>query len=248
MRYFLTLAYKGTRYAGWQRQPNAATVQETLETSLSILLQQSVEVTGCGRTDAGVHAQFYVAHLDFEGPLPDTFLKGLNSILPDDIAVYATQPMPPDAHARYDAFERSYEYHIALRKDPFARETTWYYPQGQQIDLARLQEVADLLMQYEQFFPFCKTHSGVDHYTCANLKARWEKENNRLVFYISANRFLRGMVRLLVGASIRVGRGKLQLENIREALDQQTALKKSLSAPAEGLALVSIKYPYALSP
>ena len=245
-RYFLTLAYKGTHYAGWQRQPNAGSVQETLERALSTILRQPIEVTGCGRTDAGVHARYYVAHLDAEGRLPATFLKGLNSLLPDDIAVFAAQPMPAEAHARYDAFERSYEYHIALQKDPFLTETAWFYPQGHRLELERMQEIAGILMQYEAFFPFCKTHSGVEHYACSNLKARWEQQGTRLIFYISANRFLRGMVRLIVGACIQVGQGKLQVEDIQVALDQQTALKKSRSAPPEGLALVNIKYPYEL--
>jgi tRNA pseudouridine38-40 synthase len=246
VRYFLTLAYQGAHYAGWQRQPNAGTVQETLETALSTILQQPVEVTGCGRTDAGVHARYYVAHMDVEERLPARFLIGLNSLLPDDIAVYSSQPMPAEAHARYDAFERSYEYHIALRKDPFSIKTAWLYPQGKRLDLTRLQEVAALLMQYEAFSPFCKTHSGVEHYACSNLKARWEMGDERLIFYISANRFLRGMVRLIVGACVQVGRGKLQLEDIRKAMDQQTALPKNLSVPAEGLALVDVKYPYDL--
>ncbi len=243
MRYFLTLAYKGTQYAGWQRQPNAETVQETMEAALSTILRQPVELTGCGRTDAGVHARYYVAHSDITGRLPTTFLNGLNSLLPHDIAVYAIQAMPANAHARFDAFERSYEYHIDLRKDPFSTDTAWFYPQGLKLDRQYLQEVAALLPQYEAFFPFCKTHSGVEHYACSNLKTHWVLEDNRLVFHISANRFLRGMVRLIVGACIQVARGQLRIEDVRHALNQQTALKKNLSVPAEGLALVGVKYP-----
>ncbi|MEZ4941172.1 MAG: tRNA pseudouridine(38-40) synthase TruA [Saprospiraceae bacterium] len=246
MRYFLTLAYKGSNYAGWQRQPNAPSVQETLETALSTILRQTAPLTGCGRTDAGVHARYYVAHLDIEGGLPDTFLIGLNSLLPQDIAVFSIREMPADAHARYDAFERRYEYRITLRKNPFETETAWFYPQGRRLQLDDLQTVAALLQQYEAFFPFCKTHSGVEHYTCSNLKARWEVDEaaQQLVFHISANRFLRGMVRLIVGACIQVGQGQLTLEAVRTALDTQTALEKNLSVPAEGLALTGVKYPY----
>lgn len=246
MRYFLALAYRGTRYAGWQRQPNAASVQETLESALTTIHRQPVEVVGCGRTDAGVHARYYVAHADFQSPLPNTFEIGLNSLLPDDIAVLGVEAVHPDAHARYDAVERSYEYRITLRKDPFAVETAWFYPQGKRMRLEALHEVAALLPQYDAFFPFCKTDSGVDHYRCHITAAAWEHqpEHARLVFRISANRFLRGMVRLIVGASIQAGQGRLQLGDIRHALEAQRALPKSLSAPPHGLSLTGVRYPY----
>lgn len=246
MRYFLTLAYKGTRYAGWQRQPNANSVQETLETALSTILRQPIDLTGCGRTDAGVHARYYVAHFDAEGGLPASFLNSLNSILADDVAVYSVQQMPAEAHARYDAFERHYEYRITIHKNPFLSETAWFYPQSQGLEIGSLLAVAELLPKYEAFFPFCKSHSGVKHYVCSNLKARWEvdQDNHQLTFHISANRFLRGMVRLIVGACVQVGQGQLSVDDIRKALDGQTALKKSLSVPAEGLALTKVLYPY----
>lgn len=246
MRYFFTLAYRGTRYAGWQRQPNATSVQETLESALTTILRQPVEVVGCGRTDAGVHARYYVAHADVQGALPDTFEIGLNSLMPDDIAVLGVEAVHPDAHARYDAVERSYEYRIVLRKDPFAVETAWFYPQGRRMRLEALHDVAALLPQYGAFFPFCKTDSGADHYRCQITSASWEHqpEQARLVFRISANRFLRGMVRLIVGTSILAGQGQLQLEAIRAALDAQRPLPKSLSAPPHGLALTGVRYPY----
>jgi len=246
MRYFLTLAYRGTRYAGWQRQPNAISVQETLETALSTILRQPVELTGCGRTDAGVHARYYVAHADIQGDLPKTFLNGLNSLLPDDVAVSGIEAVAPEAHARYDAVERSYEYHIALRKDPFAVETAWFYPQGTRLNLSAMHDVAALLPQFDAFFPFCKTDSGVEHYRCQLTHARWEHrpEHARLVFQISANRFLRGMVRLIVGASVLAGQGQIGLEEIRNALEVQRPLSKSLSVPPHGLALTDVRYPY----
>lgn len=246
MRYFLTLAYRGTRYSGWQVQPNATSVQETLENALTTILRQPVAITGCGRTDTGVHARHYVAHMDVEGELPATILHGLNSLLPGDIAVYAIRPMHADAHARFDAVSRSYVYQITLQKDPFSVETAWHYPQGNKLDTGLLQEVAALLPGYDAFFPFCKSHSGVEHYRCAITESRWEINPNeaRLVFHISANRFLRGMVRLIVGACIQAGQGQLALADIRSALDKQTALPKSLSVPPQGLALTEIKYPY----
>lgn len=248
MRYFLSLAYRGTRYAGWQRQPNALSVQEVLEKALSVLLRQSIEVVGCGRTDAGVHARYYVAHFDAEGDLPGTFLQNVNGILPDDIAVYTAKAMPADAHARYDATERHYRYHIALRKDPFAQETAWLCPRAMHIDIGVLQAVADLLPQYEAFVPFCKTDGGNDHYRCSIYLARWEylPADEQLVFHIAANRFLRGMVRLIVGTCMAVGQGTLSLEAVRQALEEQKPLPKALSAPARGLALTDVRYPYSI--
>ena len=246
MRYFLTLAYRGTRYAGWQRQINASSVQETLETALATILRQPVELTGCGRTDTGVHARYFVAHTDISGELPSTFLNGLNSLLPDDIAVFSAHPMPPGSHARFDAFERSYEYTILFRKDPFAVETAWFYPQGQHLDLEKVQAVAALLPAFQVFFPFCKTHSGVENYSCSISRAQWHMDTDahRMVFQITANRFLRGMVRLIVGACIQAGQRQLEIEAVRSALQNQTSLKKSLSAPPQGLALTEVKYPY----
>ena len=246
MRYFLTLSYLGTRYSGWQVQPNAPSVQTTLETTLRTILRETVEITGCGRTDAGVHAKYYVAHFDAAGALPPTFLNGLNSLLPDDIAVHDIRPVQPTAHARYDAFERSYEYHIALRKDPFSTETAWFFPQNRFFDLKKMQDVADLLPQYTAFFPFCKTDSGVDSYECQLKQAFWEQkpEEHRLIFHITANRFLRGMVRLIVGACANAGLGKIEVADVQSALDEQKPLKKSLSVPPQGLFLTDVRYPY----
>ncbi|MBV6442958.1 MAG: tRNA pseudouridine synthase A [Haliscomenobacteraceae bacterium CHB4] len=246
MRYFLTLSYLGSRYSGWQVQPNAPSVQTTLEAALSTILRQPVGVTGCGRTDAGVHARYYVAHFDAGGDIPPTFLRGLNSILPNDIAVYSIRTVHQDAHARYDAFERSYEYHIALRKDPFATETAWFFPQSGQAEVQKMQEVADLLPKYAVFFPFCKTDSSTEGYACTVKSALWthSPDEYRLIFYISANRFLRGMVRLIVGACMNVALGKIDLTDVRSALETQTLLKKSLSVPPQGLFLTDVKYPY----
>lgn len=244
-RYFLTLSYRGTRYSGWQIQPNAPTVQETLETAIATILQQKIEVTGCGRTDSGVHARYYVAHFDAANALPPRFLMGLNSLLPDDIAVYAIQEVGAEAHARYNAFERSYEYHLSARKDPFSTETAWFYPQFHKLDFTKMNEVAALLPQYEAFFPFCKTDSGVDSYACAMKQAHWKllPDNSGMVFYITANRFLRGMVRLVVGACVQAGMGQLTINDVDTALKNQQQLRKSLSVPPHGLFLTDVKYP-----
>lgn len=246
MRYFLTLSYLGTHYSGWQVQPNAPSVQATLESALTTILRQPVGVTGCGRTDAGVHARYYVAHFDATGDLPPTFLNGLNSLLPPDIAVHSFRQVHPQAHARFDAFERSYEYHIALRKDPFSTDTAWFFPQNGKLDLNKMKEVADLLPKYASFFPFCKSDSGTEGFDCEMKAAYWDFQPDafRLLFHITANRFLRGMVRLIVGACVNAGLGKIETQDVKSALDEQTPLKKSLSVPPQGLLLTDVKYPY----
>jgi tRNA pseudouridine38-40 synthase len=246
MRFFLTLSYRGTHFAGWQAQPNAPSVQAALEEALTTVLRVKVEVTGCGRTDAGVHARYYVAHFDAEHSPPARFVQALNGLLPDSIAVHDYRLVHADAHARYDAFERSYEYHIALRKDPFSVETAWHYPQHHLLDVEKMQAVATLLPQFQAFAPFCKSDSGADHYACEMKAAYWEwrPEDHRWIFHIHANRFLRGMVRLIVGACIQAGKGQISVEEIRQALESQNALRKSLSVPPQGLFLTDVKYPY----
>ncbi len=246
MRYFLTLSYRGTQYCGWQVQPNGPSVQAVLEKTLSIVLGQPIAVTGCGRTDAGVHARQYVAHFDADGEMPSTILYSLNSLLPDDVAVYAMEAMQANAHARFDAYERSYEYHIGLHKDPFVTETAWHFPQHQLLSFEKMQAVANVFTRFESFAPFCKSHSGVDTFQCDLRTAYWsfDTERQHLVFHISANRFLRGMVRLMVGACLRVGLGKMTISDVESALESQQVLKKNLSVPPQGLFLVNIKYPY----
>jgi tRNA pseudouridine38-40 synthase len=245
MRYFLSLSYRGTHYNGWQSQPNAPSVQATLEAALAMLLRAPTSVTGCGRTDTGVHARAYIAHFDAVQPLPQRFLIGLNGLLPHDIAAYDVWAVPAEAHARYDAFERAYEYHIALRKDPFALDTSWFFPKNERLDLEKMGEVARLFPDYQSFAPFCKTDSGLNSFDCALKYAAWEHrpEAHRLVFHVRANRFLRGMVRLMVGACVQAGLGQIRVEDVREALDSQQPLRKSLSVPPQGLFLTSVQYP-----
>ncbi|MBK8554486.1 MAG: tRNA pseudouridine(38-40) synthase TruA [Lewinellaceae bacterium] len=244
MRYFLQLSYLGTGFSGWQRQPNALAVQEKLEDALATLLREPISVTGCGRTDTGVHARYYIAHFDAGHALPERFLEAINSMLPSGIAVQRVIPVPPDAHARFDAVERSYVYTITLVKDPFLTDTAWYYPQGKQLDLDAVHKVATLLGQYEDFAPFCKSDSGLDHFRCQSLKAHWEVRGELLEFHISANRFLRGMVRLVVGSCVYAGLGKMSVAEIKKALEEQSALPMPFSVPAQGLALTAVRYPY----
>lgn len=245
MRYFAELAYNGTRYYGWQRQPGQISVQETLEQALSTILGAELEVTGCGRTDTGVHASQYYLHFDFDGTFPRVFTRRLNKFLPPDIAIHRIFPVAPEAHARYDAVRRAYQYHLTFRKDPFALETAYYFPFPTRPDFSKLQEAANLLLSYEDFYPFCKSNTDVHTMKCRLSRAEWEEVSpDRLIFHIAANRFLRGMVRLIVGMSLNVAMSKIPLEEVRQAMDRQIRLKRSWSAPPEGLFLSEVRYPF----
>lgn len=246
MRYFAELAYNGTHYCGWQRQPNGIAVQEKIENALSTLLREQVEVTGCGRTDAGVHASQYFLHFDLEKEFQPELLGRLNRMLPPDIALYRVWPVAPGAHARFDAVLRSYEYRIALVKNPFEQHTSWHFPFFERLDMDLVQQAAALLPQYELFFPFCKSETDAKTMRCVLSRSEWvlDEARHRLVFHISADRFLRGMVRLIVGACLNAGLGQVSLEEIRTALEQQTRIAKSWSIPPDGLFLTGVRYPY----
>lgn len=242
-RYVLEVAYNGTNYAGWQRQPNATSIEETVDTALSLILGEPIKIVGCGRTDAGVHATYYVAHFDFAGAFPPYFLRRFNRFLADDVAILGLYEVPADFHARFHATGRSYVYRITLQKDPFRQDTVASLPQMAGLDQKKMQSAATILLAYDAFAPFCKTNSDAFTMKCEVTEARWVFDDEGWVFHISANRFLRGMVRLIVGMCLRVGEGKLSLEEVRHALDQQTRLPKPWSAPAAGLFLSDVRYP-----
>ena len=244
MRYFSELAYKGTHYHGWQKQPNATTVQEVIEQALSTILNRPIEVVGCGRTDTGVHASQYFLHFDFDGELPEGFISRINKFLPRDIAVRRVFEVDDKKHARFDAVKRSYEYHIVFAKTPFETDTAWHYYLAKTLDVKKLNAAAALLLGYQEFFPFCKTHHDALTMECDLHRCEWvlEKESGRLVFHISANRFLRGMVRLIVGMCIKVATGKLALEKVKDTMDRQVLLEGSWSVPPDGLYLSEVKY------
>ena len=246
MRYFAELAYKGTAYFGWQRQPNGLSVQEVIENALSTILRTPIEITGCGRTDTGVHASQYFIHFDCEVDLPEGLLNRLNKFLPKDIAVYRIFEVAPDANARYDAYFRRYAYYVGNRKTPFYNDTSYHLPFFEALNLDNLQLTAELFLEYEDFFPFCKTHTDVKSMKCQLYTCfwQWNPDSNQLVFHVAANRFLRGMVRLMVGACLNVALGKQSIEEVKQALDHQERLSKSWSVPAEGLFLEEIRYQY----
>lgn len=245
MRWFVRCAYDGTRFHGWQMQPNAVSVQESLESALEKLLNSKTPIVGCGRTDTGVHAQSYFFHFDSEkSPESIENLKyKLNEILPEGIGIYEIIPVSDNAHARFDAVKRSYVYDISFCNNPFYRRYRYYWKYRQRPDINKLNEIAELLRRYNEFQPFCKSNSGLEHFRCELYQAYWKESEYDLQFYIQANRFLRGMVRLIVGTCIYYAMGKMSFEEVKNALDNQTPLRKSYSAPSEGLSLYEIEYP-----
>lgn len=245
-RIFIKLSYKGTNYSGWQIQPNAPTIQDDIEKSLSKLYNESISIVGCGRTDAGVHASKYYCHVDIPEERfteKDLYYK-LNGILNDEIAIMEILNVADDAHARFDATARSYFYNIHFAKQPFILDTSFKYNQSKIPDFQKLNEAAALLKAYKAFYPFCKSHTETDTFLCDISESYWEKEDGHLKFNITANRFLRGMVRLIVGMCINVAIDKFPLGDVKEALEKQTRLQYAWSVPAEGLFLSNIKYPY----
>lgn len=242
MRYFLELSYKGTPYHGWQRQPNAISVQEVLENSISTLLRAKISVVGAGRTDTGVHAKQIMAHFDTNVLQNEDELKyKLNSILPPQIAVHKVEEVKDSAHARFDAVSRSYQYHIALSKDPFTVDQAYYlkYP----LDLELMNEAAKLLLNYTNFKCFSKSKTDVKTYNCTITEAFWTREHNQLVFTISANRFLRNMVRAIVGTLIEIGQGKLDMDALVAIIKSEDRSQAGYSVPAHGLYLTTVEYP-----
>ncbi len=246
MRYFIKLSYRGTNYSGYQIQPNAMSVQETIEDGLSKVLRTTIKITGCGRTDSGVHAKDYVAHFDTDAEFSEDFLKRINKCLPDDIVISSIGKVSDEAHARFDATHRAYEYHIVFSKTPFDIDTVYHFPFIKDVDFKKLQEAAQLLLNYEDFFTFCKSNTQVKTTLCTMIRSEWEirEEEGKMIFHIAANRFLRGMVRLVVGMCLNVAIGKVNLEDVKKAMDSKTRLIKSLSVPPNGLFLVDIRYPY----
>ncbi len=243
MRYFIELSYNGASFHGWQIQPNASSVQETIEKGLSLLLRESITIVGAGRTDTGVHAKFMIAHFDTDVVFnaKDLVYK-LNSFLKDPIAIYEIYKVANEAHARFDATRRAYEYRVVTRKNPF--ETQSAYLVNQPIDLDKMNQAAALLLNYKNFKCFSKSKTDVKTYNCDLFRAEWIKEEDHLlVFHIAANRFLRNMVRAVVGTLIEVGTGKLELSDIDRILQSESRSKAGYSVPAKGLYLTEVVYP-----
>ncbi len=242
-RYFIYLSFDGTNYHGWQIQPNGASVQETLMKALSTFLRREIEVVGAGRTDAGVHARLMVAHFDFDTELDgEVVTDKLNRLLPPDIAVYGVRRVKPEAHARFDATSRTYKYYIHTRKDPFRRGYSWRI--FQPLDFERMNEAAQTLFDYTDFTSFSKLHTDVKTNNCRIMLARWEQAGDgEWVFTIRADRFLRNMVRAVVGTLVEVGRGKLTVDGFRRVIEEKNRCSAGTSVPGHALYLTDVSYP-----
>jgi tRNA pseudouridine38-40 synthase len=247
-RYFLRLSFKGTAYHGWQAQPNATTVQKTVESALQILTGETTATTGAGRTDTGVHARYFILHTDTNHPLygdRPTLLYKLNSLLPEDIAVHDVYAVKPDVHARFSALSRTYEYRISRMKDPFDTEFAWYF--GRPLDIGAMNLAASVLLDQHDFTSFSKLHSDTGTNICRVNQAAWFEEGDKLIFRICADRFLRNMVRALVGTLIEVGLGRTGQDGFLRVIEGRDRGLAGFSVPARGLTLTDITYPEEIS-
>ena len=257
MRYFLRLSYNGDKFHGWQYQPNAITVQQKIEEALSIVTRLPISIVGAGRTDAGVHAREMFAHFDLPQPVEDKerMLKSLNRIVGNDIALYELIDVSSDAHARFDASERTYKYFISYEKNPFMYPYSWHSPTI--LDIDKMNEAAQLLLQVRDFTSFAKLHSDVKTNICDVRAALWTKHKigrdssceipfvgEGMVFTISADRFLRNMVRAVVGTLVEVGRGKLSVDGFYDVINKKDRCVAGVSMPTQALFLWSVRYPF----
>jgi tRNA pseudouridine38-40 synthase len=240
-RFFLEFSYAGTAYHGWQRQPNALSVQEVMEEALALLLKQQTPLTAAGRTDTGVHAKQMFAHFDADTTDLEQLIFRLNQFLPNDIAVIRIREVKPRAHARFDALSRTYEYHLNNFKSPFVQGMS--YGLYQPLDVEQMNKAASILLEYEDFECFSKAHTDVKTFLCTISKAVWGKSETGLVFTITANRFLRNMVRAIVGTLIEIGLGKKNIQEMHTVIESKNRSLAGYSVPAEGLFLTHIEYP-----
>lgn len=242
MRYFFEITYNGSAYAGWQSQANAIGVQAVVEDALSKLFRTPIKIVGSGRTDTGVHCVQQFFHADIEKPFKaDDLIHRLNSFLPRDIAIRSIRKVKPNASARYDAIARSYEYHITTVKDPLLIGLTLHYFKS--VNVQTMNRAAALLRGEHDFECFSKVKTDVNHFLCNIKKAAWKKEGNRLVFSITANRFLRGMVRAIVGTLLDVGTGKISVQDFQQIISSKDRKKAGANVDPHGLYLVQVKYP-----
>ena len=245
-RYFIYLGYNGKNFCGWQVQPNGTTVQQCIEEALATILRKPVPIVGAGRTDAGVHARLMIAHFDWEELISDTafLVEKLNRLLPKDIAVYRIVPVRQEAHARFDATSRTYKYYVTLQKDPFNYEQV--YKMSGKLDFELMNKACPILFEYIDFTSFSKLHTDVKTNNCRIMQAGWKQEGNVWVFTIQADRFLRNMVRAIVGTLLEVGRGKLTLDGFRKVIEKKDRGEAGTSAPGHALYLVDVTYPETL--
>ena len=241
MRYFIQLSYNGTPYHGWQIQPNALSVQEVLNKALSTILNQKIETMGAGRTDTGVHAAEMFAHFDCnELNSTSQLVHKLNNYLPKSIAVQEIFLVDDNNHARFDAKKRTYQYHINVKKNVFSENLSWYF--NQKLDVDNMNIAAQLLLKYNDFECFSKVHTDVNNFNCTIFEAFWKEQQQQLIFTITADRFLRNMVRAIVGTLIEVGLGKISIQDFTQIIESKNRSNAGVSVPAHGLYLTKIEY------
>lgn len=240
----MRLAYNGANFHGWQTQPNATTVQETIEHAMSTVLRKPISITGAGRTDAGVNAAMMIAHFDCDSMPDDTapLVRSLNSLLGKNIAIYTIFKVDDDAHARFDATSRTYKYFAHTVKSPFIYPLSWQC--NPKLDFDKMNEAAKVLLQYTDFTSFSKLHTDVATNNCRITHAQWEPEGEQMVFTITADRFLRNMVRAIVGTLVDVGMGKITKSDFCRIIEQKDRCCAGTSMPGHALFLWDITYPF----
>lgn len=241
----MKLAYRGANFHGWQSQPNAVSVQSTIEDALTTIMRTPIKITGAGRTDTGVNARMMIAHFDVEQPLPspDGLVKALNSLVGKDIAIYSISPVHDDAHARFDATSRTYHYYVHTDKSPFLYPLSWQAPVNLNFEL--MNKAAEILLGIDDFTSFAKLHTDVKTNICNVTYAKWEQiSENQWMFVITADRFLRNMVRAVVGTLVDVGRGKITIQQFADIISAKDRCAAGTSMPAQALFLWDVTYPY----
>lgn len=244
MRFAVRLSFNGSSYYGWQSQHGGNTVQDIIENAIELRFGQNIPITGCCRTDSGVHASDFVFHFDSENDLREDFIYRLNKMLPDKIALKSIHLVEDSFHSRFDAISRSYTYYISSTKNVFNSEFSYYFPAIENADFNLMNQACEIIKNSNEFFPFCKSKSDVNTMKCNIMEIAWIKntDNSTYSFSIVSDRFLRGMVRMIVGACINIGLKKIEIDDLEHSLKNQSRLKKSWSVPAQGLFLDGVKY------
>jgi tRNA pseudouridine38-40 synthase len=240
-RYFLEVSYKGTNFSGFQVQANAVTIQEEIEKAFRILQKDEIVLTGSSRTDAGVHALQNFFHFDYDRPIHTHFLYKMNAIISDDIVIKKLIPVKADAHCRFDAVSREYKYFIYRQKNPFNKDRAYFFPY--KLDFEKMQRAAELIKAYQDFTSFSKRKTQVQSFICDIQRSEWKMETASLLYYVQADRFLRGMVRALVATMLLVGRNKISLDQFKKIIEQKDSTKAYFAVPAHGLFLIAVNYP-----
>lgn len=242
-RYFIEVAYLGTNYSGFQIQKNANSIQSEIEKALYIVLKKEINLTGSSRTDAGVHAYQNFFHFDIDDVIDKKRVYNMNAVLPFDITIKSIKAVKPNVHARFAANTREYKYFISQQKNPFLEGKSWFYPY--KVNIQKLQQAADILLQYSNFQSFSKKHTQVNNYLCNLQISEWyiDKENDALIYRVKANRFLRGMVKGIVSTMLLVGRNKVSEEDFKKIIESKNNLLADFTAPSQGLFLCSVQYP-----